>query len=358
MKDQPSYKCRNCGSTFPHKFDYCANCGQKNTDGRITFSDLWAEFQDALFNIESKTWKTLAALFVPGKLTLEYFAGRHRKYVHPLRLLIVASLFTIIALSFQGVQTKTNHGFNIKDRIMENYERQRLFKIMSNITKSTNTIYPDSTTKVVTDTIMSVLWDSLVYLLPRYGDRYNDSIDLNAYVAFTSDNVEENISKHDFLNMSDDELMNKYKKGAGTFDRLMFRQKTKYIRDESKLSAAIVRRFTMSILLMMPFVALILYFLYRRRGYYYIENLIFSFHMHAFSFVLITAYILGWNFFPKWASYVILFITELYVFLSLLKVYNQSLFKTILKFIILNIAYCILFFIFLAGTFLVSFLLI
>jgi len=41
----------------------------KNTDGKFTLSELWTEFQGAVFNIESITWRTLKNILTPGRLT-------------------------------------------------------------------------------------------------------------------------------------------------------------------------------------------------------------------------------------------------------------------------------------------------
>jgi len=357
MKEPSGYVCLNCDSNFEDDFQYCPNCGQKNTDGKITFTELWAEFQDAIFNIESRTWRTLKAIFVPGKLTLEYFAGKHRRYVHPVRLLIITSVLTIVALSFQDVQSYTNHKFVIKDKIKENYERQRVYRIMAKIIDSTHNIYPDAHAKAVTDTAMSVFEDSINNLLYRYGDTYGDSVDLNYYIPIGSSGIGENISKRDFLTMTEDELVKKYKKDAGLFQKLVFRQKAKYVNDETQLASAVVGRFTLGILSMMPFVALVLYFLYRRRQFYYIENLIFSFHFHAFSFIILTSYVLIWDVFPEWMFYIPIFIIEVYLFISMKRVYRQGIPKTVLKFVLLNISYIVLLWLFVLGTFLVSFFL-
>ncbi len=357
MKEPAKHKCLNCDSGFGYEFKFCPNCGQKNTNGKITFSELWTEFQDAVFNIESRTWKTLVAIFIPGKLTLEYFAGKHRRYVHPLRLFIVASLFTIIALGFQDVQSSTNHRYVIKDRIMENYERQRLFRILDNIVDSTNNSFPEPNTKIVTDSILNVFEDSLYALLHTYGDKYGDSIDLNRYVSFTEEDSYEYVSKHDFLNLTEDELVEKYKKDDSLFDRLFFKQKAKYIQDESRLASTMLGRLSIATLLIMPLVALVLHLLYLRRRFYYIENLIFSFHVHAFSFILLTIYVLGWNIFPEWANILLIASIEVYLFIAMWKVYKQSFLKTLLKFILLNVAYIALFALFIVIIFFTSFLL-
>ena len=356
MSTPSQHICRNCDFENKSSFQFCPNCGQKNTNGKITFSELWSEFQDAVFNIESRTWRTFKSLFIPGKLTLEYFAGRHRKYVHPLRLLLVTSLLVIVAMSFQDFQSTTNHPYNIKDRIKENYERQKLKGILGNIIDSTNNIFPSQETEIITDTIMSVFDDSLRNLLQTYGDRYGDHIDLNSYISLGNES-QEIISKRDFIEMDKEELTEKYKKDANWLEELIFKQKVKYINDESQLSAAIIGYTTWAILLMMPFLALVLYALYFRHTHYYIEHLIFAFHVHSFSFLVVTIMIFGINVLSQWIFLILLGIIMTYLFISILRVYKQSIWKTSLKFIILNIVYVILFILFLFGTFIATFLL-
>jgi len=165
MSTSSSKTCQNCTIENESPFQYCPNCGQKNTDGKITFSELWAEFKDAVLNIDSRTWRTVKNLFIPGRLTAEYFAGKHRRYVHPLRLLIVTSILTIIAMGFQGFQSLTNTSHNIHERILKNYERERIYRILKKVTDNTNVIFPVKQTEIITDTILATLNDSMRVLL-------------------------------------------------------------------------------------------------------------------------------------------------------------------------------------------------
>jgi len=126
---------------------------------------------------------------------------------------------------------------------MENYERQRVSRILENIMDTTNNTFPEPKTKIITDSIITVFKDSLYALLHTYGDTYRDSIDVNDYLDFGSEDTEI-ISKHDFLTNTEDELVKKYKKDSGPIDRLIFRQKTKYIKDESQLASGMISRFT------------------------------------------------------------------------------------------------------------------
>ena len=361
----PSSKiCQNCNTKNETPFQYCSNCGQKNTDGKITFSELWSEFQDAVFSIESRTWRTLKSLFIPGQLTLEYFAGKHRRYVHPLRLLLVTSVLFIIALSFQDFQSATNHSYNIKERILKDYERKHLYEIIKTVTDSTKAIFPEQQAEIITDTILATFKDSLRSLFlnsdntysNRYGDRFKDTIDLNRYVGSSGENTEK-VSKYDFLNLDEDELVAVYKKEAGILERLIFKQKAKFIKDESQLFAAILGHTTWAILLMMPCLALVLYLLYIRHNYFYIEHLIFTFHLQSFSFIVLAILIAGMKAFPWWILLMLMISILIYLFISMWKVYRQSIGKTLVKFLLFSISYGGLFILTLLGTLLISFLL-
>lgn len=356
--------CQNCTTEYESSFQYCPNCGQKNTDGKITISELWSEFQDAIFNVDSRTWRTLKNLFIPGRLTVEYFSGKRRRYVHPLRLLIVTSLLAIIAMSFQDFQSTTNHGYDVVERMQKNHERQRLYRIVNKITDGTNAIFPAQQTKIITDTILTAFQDSLQNLLfesdnqaaNKYGDRYGDSIDLNYYASFGSERIEK-VSKHDFLYLDEDELTAVYKEDASVFERLFFKQKIKFIKNESQLFAAIVGHTTWAILLLMPGLALVLYGLYIRHRFFYVEHLIFAFHLQSFSFIVLTVLIAGLYVFPWWVFLMMVVVIGIYGFLSMRRVYQQSLGKTLLKFFCLGVSYVSLFLLILIGTVFVSFLL-
>ena len=361
MSKSPSKTYQNCSIENESPFQYCPNCGQKNTDGKITFSELWAEFKDAALNIDSRTWRTVKNLFIPGRLTAEYFAGKHRRYVHPLRLLIVTSVLTIIAMSFQGFQSFTNHSHNIHERILKNHERLRIYRIVKKITDNTHATFPAQQTEMITDTILTTLRDSMRILLfessneyaNRYGDTYGDTINVNHYASFGSEKPEY-ISKRDFLYMEEAELVATYKKEAGILERLFFKQKIKLIKDESQIFATMVGHTTWAILLMMPCLALVLYFLYFRHSYFYIEHLIFAFHLQSFAFVVLTILIAGMNIFPWWPFIPFLAMIWIYLFFSMWKVYGQGIGKTVLKFLLLSISYGGLFVLILIGTIFMS----
>ena len=91
--------CRNCGAPAGGK--YCPECGQDTAPHPPTAREFLHEFAAHYVAIEGSLWITLKKLAVPGALTLEYFAGRKRRYVHPLRLYLTASVvFFLLAKVF------------------------------------------------------------------------------------------------------------------------------------------------------------------------------------------------------------------------------------------------------------------
>ena len=81
--------CPNCNNVFPKDAKYCPACSQKTRSGKVTVREYLSDFFDQVFNLDSKLFKTLGALFIPGKLTKEYFLGKRKSYAPPIRLFLV-----------------------------------------------------------------------------------------------------------------------------------------------------------------------------------------------------------------------------------------------------------------------------
>jgi Protein of unknown function (DUF3667) len=62
--------------------------------------DLIHEFVHSNFHLDGKFFSTLKHLFIPGKLTEEFFKGHHKRYAHPIQLyLVLGGLFLLIMTS-------------------------------------------------------------------------------------------------------------------------------------------------------------------------------------------------------------------------------------------------------------------
>lgn len=83
--------CPNCYHPAPGEF--CPQCGQEQKERRTTVRALVGEFVDEQFGVNNRLPRTLRLLlFRPGYLTNDYFDGRIRQYIPPLRLYLLTSL--------------------------------------------------------------------------------------------------------------------------------------------------------------------------------------------------------------------------------------------------------------------------
>lgn len=90
--------CASCGA--PVSGNYCAACGEEVLDPRkrTVWHFITHSLIPELVNLDGRIWRTLRyLLFRPGFLSLEYAAGRHRSYVRPLRVLLVAIIAYVFA---------------------------------------------------------------------------------------------------------------------------------------------------------------------------------------------------------------------------------------------------------------------
>ncbi len=87
----PLTHCENCGAALTGP--YCAQCGQPAIDYHRSFGTLLADAADAFLNLDERFLKTFGLLLIkPWRLTNEFLAGRRQRYVHPLRLYLLASV--------------------------------------------------------------------------------------------------------------------------------------------------------------------------------------------------------------------------------------------------------------------------
>ena len=101
---KPHYPyCLNCHYPLSEFDKNCSQCGQKPTDGKTTMHDLLHEFIHTLFHLDGKFFWTLKHLFVPGKLTTEFFKGHHKRYAHPIQLFLVLGALAFGVLAAKGL---------------------------------------------------------------------------------------------------------------------------------------------------------------------------------------------------------------------------------------------------------------
>lgn len=94
-------RCANCGEQA--SWNYCPNCGQETAIALPPAITFLRDAAGRYIRFDARMWRTLAALlFRPGFLTLEYLAGRRRRYVRPARLFVALSILLFAVMRFEG----------------------------------------------------------------------------------------------------------------------------------------------------------------------------------------------------------------------------------------------------------------
>jgi Protein of unknown function (DUF3667) len=95
--------CLNCHYPLAEFDKFCPNCGQKPVAPKAAMHDLMHEFIHSNFHLDGKFFSTLKHIFIPGKLTEEFFKGHHKRYAHPIQLyLVLGGLFLLMMTSIAG----------------------------------------------------------------------------------------------------------------------------------------------------------------------------------------------------------------------------------------------------------------
>lgn len=104
-------RCVSCDA--PLSGPYCARCGERVLEPEaLTLRHFLVHtVAHELLHVDGTLWRTLRLLFVrPGRLSLEYAAGRRRPYVNPFRLLLIAIVAYTLMTTASGFGVTLNFG--------------------------------------------------------------------------------------------------------------------------------------------------------------------------------------------------------------------------------------------------------
>ncbi len=276
---EPVDRCLNCDTVLTDR--YCPHCGQKRVGPRQSIGDLLTNFVSSFLSFESKfllTGKYL--LFRPGKLAIEYNAGKRERYYHPARMYVFISFVYFFLLNvLPDTDTKkrevvTYDGQNSENFSMEVFDSSIAgYKTFAEYDSAQNALPADQRDGFWVRKIR----EREIHLNERYkgkGKEFNNDF-LGSFRA--------NVPKIFFI--------------------------------------------------LLPLFALLLKVLYLRRDYYYSEHLVFSIYYYNFFFLAGSIMLLidqlpgGTN-----VSWIIGLWILIYLLLAMRKMYKQRWWKTILKY--------------------------
>ena len=372
-------KCLNCDSKMPRKASFCPHCGQRNNQGKVSMKELLKRFWSNFSHLDSKFIKMCWQLLIPGRVTIEYFAGRQKRYPHPVQFFFVVMFFFLLLFSKisggKGVglnMTDSNGEFNIGQKTVkdgekeveinnvnffESIERYVLGKQLRGAYDSLPADWRTNTTRLAIDSVINRVnapWEKQFLLVQAMG---NDSLRPGDVDTIPLNFVDRQIkiSITDLVALTPEQIIEKYNI-TGWGDRILVKQGIKSLKDTNSLMRSYTGSFGWTVLVLIAFMSLVLYLMYWRRKRFYVEHFVFLMHQNSGAFLLLTLGLLIEQCFSFSFPPVVWIMTANWLAVALLiamkRFYGQRWSKTIAKWLI----YCALYLICFSLFFIISLL--
>lgn len=112
---EPLTHCENCGTALSGEF--CSQCGQHAIDYRRSLFRVLLDALDSFLNWDTKFLHSLNVLLLrPWQLTNDFNSGRRARYVHPLRLYLIASIIFFLLARAINWETPSSVDLTPQDR--------------------------------------------------------------------------------------------------------------------------------------------------------------------------------------------------------------------------------------------------
>jgi hypothetical protein len=328
-----SDKCLNCHTPLDVSEKYCHFCGQLNSTKKLTILDFLEEFFSNFYAYDSKIRNTFMFLFSkPGYVAKQIVEGKRQTFANPFRLFLSVSLFLFIiynlnnSFDFNENNALTDEATIINEQLKEQ--------------DSINISIAGKKSKI-----------SLVDQLGLNQDFHADSVYTkselsknflgNTYYRITSFR---NYHKKDQSIKTPDALINLGYENT-RLNQFIFNKALHFKSNniEKEITNYVIAKLPFLIFLALPILTVIFWLVFYDKKYNYAEVLVFTYTFYTFVFIslLILEFI---NYLSEGLSttlqilcFAIVF--PIYLYKSLRYFYETSPWKTVFKFVLLNVLF-------------------
>ena len=266
-----------------------------------------AELFDDLFQLDSRLSRTLYALvFKPGRITVEYLAGRRAGYIPPVRLYLVISFLFFVILPFLGLSHTSNEA---EDASLAEEE------------------------PIVEITIAES---------PLVGKTIVENQSSEQVEAAEAESVGDSTSTIDlgFLTPEENEalmriLKEQFRKAIALYED-----------DPEEASSRLLELISIMMFFLLPVFAGCLKIFYLGKNRYYAKHLLLVVHNHCFLYIGLSVQDLlnltrgsDYALIADFSNFIIYLWLAIYFYMSLRRVYQEGHLGTTIKFILLSLSY-------------------
>lgn len=372
----PKTVCLNCNYEVKTENKYCPNCGQENADKRISLFLLLQDTIATAFNFESRVFKTIPLfLFYPGRLTNEFLEGKRVRYMHPFKIYLLSSLlffFVVIKLFTPAIEgairnfdkktqnlnvnltlndstdsTIASNSINDEINSEDDSEQDTISNEMVEKIRVQQKSITDSLSKIIADvsggkiTNVAVNIDSLESLMKDSAAMAQNIYSFNKKANQKVGSLRKFFRLIQDREMTPKALVDSLNMQSKIDNELYFAEQLLKIgrNDPAIFLANIINNIGTLMFFTLPILALFFMPFYFRRKKYYIDHLIFTLHLQAFTFVILTLAALFF-YWELWGVSLITFVGLIvYVWFAFKNVYKQGFFKTTIKSYLISLLY-------------------
>ncbi|WP_310992540.1 DUF3667 domain-containing protein [Aequorivita marina] len=331
-------KCLNCGHPLDRSDAYCPSCSQINSDKQLSAKDFFSEFLSSILVYDSRLRCTLKdLLFRPGVITKNYVAGQRLKYANPFRFFLSVSIIYFLLESFAGFIVPPDQAQLINYKPTNESPTQTLIDslFIDNPPSTFSKPSHGDTLKAKTLGINYYYSEKLLDTLPFLESYSKRSALYSAY--YYRNKIEATRAALDSLEHPDNF------KNRWVYSRAISLYKITHNTED--FVNYVIAKLPFFLFFFTPVFAFFFWLSYSRKKYTYMEHIIFVFHIFSFIFLTMLIFkipeiLVGFDFFQ-----VLLFVIlgPLYFYLALRKFYEQGKWRTLFKFVFLNIVFFVSF---------------
>jgi hypothetical protein len=344
MKYTDKRYCKNCFYPLPYQAKFCAHCGQRDTDGKVSMRDFFLRVWNTTFHLESKFLRMVWQLLIPGKVTIEYFKGKQKRYPHPLQFFLIVMFFVLFYVSKQIGKTENEQisMFGWTNNFEETKGKLTLIEHIKNNIDSLPSNLRAPQQRQAIDSLIG--FTEIKEQLTRV---YHDSLTVFSPIPPFHQTV---IAEEDALNCTIDSISRKYKIESWA-ERLVLQQRIKTGKDQKSLLRFYVGSSTWTILVLIGIMAGFLGFQFRKQKRLYVEHFVLLLHtMSGFLFLLMVLTLLkkgfylpvktNWSFWWLWLG----------LLWAIKRYYGLSWWISIRKWLVFSFVYLVCFVLVFAGS--------
>jgi hypothetical protein len=299
-------ECLNCHTPLDISERYCHFCGQLNSTKKVTLSDFIEEFFANFYAYDSKVRNTFSHLFTkPAFVAKQIIKGKRQSFANPFRLFL-----SIVILFFLAQSILEN-----EDDLYESKITPEAITVVKkdSIKKGEKKFYSE---KELEKETLFMRWKNKCKTFSNYipsHPEYN-------YTKTLNDLKYKDSKENHFL----------YKKVW------LFWEFTKHP-NKSKFTKEYVKKLPFVTFLLLPSITFCFFLVYKCPVYSYTDNLIFVYTLASVYYLTLFLDLLVLKITTLDITFITIILFMWYLYKSLRKFYNLSRWKTIYKFVLLNV---------------------